>query len=253
MTSKGLETPKLFIQKGAKIYPGVIRSLSVVYKHAEAIKLLDTISNIGVRFTSYETYNQVTNNLNPNSLETNSDKEKELLFNSSSQKLTSLAEKAKLNYNYYKLILGQEYHLLPRVIEEQQKFINDQILQLNSITNYDIETKEDTIQYVLNIISLAVNIHKIFSFNERDTLGNYIVEILEQNKNLSDQFSNKLSIFCLDLMRENYKQENFSKSIKYAAIFEDNLSKIKSFPQEIQPVGDSSDLIGESSTFETPV
>lgn len=143
-------------------------------------------------------------------------------------KLTSLAEKAKLNYNYYKLILGQEYHLLPRVIEEQKKFINDQILQLNSTTNYDIETK------VLKIISLAINIHKIFKFNERDALENYIVETLEQNKNFSDQFLNKLSIFCLDLMRENYTQENFSKSIKYAEIFEKDLSKIKSFPQEIQ-------------------
>ncbi|HJD56186.1 MAG TPA: ankyrin repeat domain-containing protein [Rickettsia endosymbiont of Pyrocoelia pectoralis] len=234
--SKHIETAKLLIQKGAKIYDCVIDSMAQRYTRDEAIKLLDTIPNIRVKLQSYETYSYLYNeniNKNPGLRDMvlgRIEKESESL----SQELESIAELVKPRDSYYKLILGKEYHLLPKVIEEQQKLINSKILQLNSTINHDNDAKENIVNHALGIIAEAVNIYEIFNFNDKEALGDYIVEILEENKNHSEFLQKKLVFFSANLMQEFHIQSDHLKSIKYAKIIEENLSVIKALSIEQQ-------------------
>lgn len=223
---------KLLIQKGTKIDEHVISNLAIAYKakHDDAIKLLDAIPNNLIKLNSYILYEKARNHPSVKNNTSLSDKTK-THYTEFSENLKSIEENVQLRSNYYKLILGKEYHLLPKVIEIQQQFINSKI---SSISEYQDESRKDILRNISDTIVSAINVHKIFKFNERPELENYIIEVLEKNKNLSKIFSDVLLLFCSRLMQEVYDQGDNLRSIKYAKIIEENLSTAKALSKEDQ-------------------
>ncbi|MFY9589510.1 hypothetical protein OTR29_01940 [Rickettsia endosymbiont of Halotydeus destructor] len=213
----------MLIQKGAEIDLSVMCKLAITYNKNEALKLINFMPDKLQSFFLSLNYSNIIGDIVVDENISNGLKKQTESFR---QGLVYITEQAKVRENYYKLILGKEYHLLSKVIREQQEFVNNKIFQLNSAT-YDNDTKEEIIENVLYVISEAINIHKIFKFNTRKKLEDSIIEILEKNKKFSKYFSEKLVSFCLNLMKETHNTGKYLESIKYAKLIEENLEVIE--------------------------